>query len=232
MLNQKQKKFLTATLTPIQWVAWRAKSAGCVIGAGSLFRVAFPGCSSVEAASPSSFRQIMLRLLPRYALRATLPCAVGVAAGVCVAAEPADEWAAPHTADPADVHADGEPAFVHADLRAIYSSLPDVHAIPESEEEVIDATGGHEGYGELTPHGTSALLRLIPLCQQADRFYDLGSGSGVVTTHLALLGFNAVGIELSPTRHAVAAAALDRVPSPHRGEAACGARLPPRRPRP
>ena len=189
-------------------------------------------CSSVEAASPSSFRQIMLRLLPRYALRATLPCAVGVAAGVCVAAEPADEWAAPHTADPADVHADGEPAFVHADLRAIYSSLPDVHAIPESEEEVIDATGGHEGYGELTPHGTSALLRLVPLCQQADRFYDLGSGSGVVTTHLALLGFNAVGIELSPTRHAVAAAALDRVPSPHRGEAACGARLPPRRPRP
>ena len=173
----------------------------------------------------------MLRLLPR-SLRAALPCVVGVAAGVCAAAEPADEWTTPHTADPSDMHADGEPAFVHAELRAIYSSLPDVHAIPESEEEVIDATGGHEGYGELTPHGTSALLRLIPLCQQADRFYDLGSGSGVVTTHLALLGFRAVGIELSPTRHAVAAAALDRVPSPHRGEAACEARLPPRWPRP
>ena len=174
----------------------------------------------------------MLRLLPRFALRAALPCAVGVAAGACVAAEPANEWAAPHSPDPADVHADGEPAFVHADLRAIYASLPDVHAIPESEEEVIDATGGHEGYGELTFHGTSALLRLIPLCQQADAFYDLGSGSGVVTTHLALLGFRAVGIELSATRHAVAAAALDRVPSPHRGKAACGARLPPRWPRP
>ena len=174
----------------------------------------------------------MRRLLPRHALRVALPCAFGVAAGVRAAAEPYDEWAAQHAADPSDLHADGEPAFVHADLRAIYSSLPDVHAIPESEEALIDATGGHEGYGELTPHGTSALLRLIPLCPQADRFYDLGSGSGVVTTHLALLGYRAVGIELSPTRHAVAAAALDRVPLPHRGEEACGARWPPRRPRP
>ena len=152
----------------------------------------------------------MLRLLPRHALRAALPCAFGVAAGVRAAAEPYDEWAAQHAADPSDLHADGEPAFVHADLRAIYSSLPDVHAIPESEEALIDATGGHEGYGELTPHGTSALLRLIPLCQQADRFYDLGSGSGVVTTHLALLGYRAVGIELSPTRHAVATLASSR----------------------
>ena len=107
----------------------------------------------------------MRRLLPRHALRAALPCAFGVAAGVRAAAEPYDEWAAQHAADPSDLHADGEPAFVHADLRAIYSSLPDVHAIPESEEALIDATGGHEGYGELTPHGTSALLRLIPLCQ-------------------------------------------------------------------
>ena len=92
----------------------------------------------------------MRRLLPRHALRAALPCAFGVAAGVRAAAEPYDEWAAQHAADPSDLHADGEPAFVHADLRAIYSSLPDVHAIPESEEAPIDATGGHEGYGELT----------------------------------------------------------------------------------
>ena len=181
----------------------------------------------------------MLRLLPRFAVRAALPCAAVVAAGACVAAEPVPwEDGDVHAEDVhavlpvEDVHADGESAFVHADLRAIYSSLPDVHAIPESEEDAINATGGHEGYGELTPHGTSALLRLIPLCQQADTFYDLGSGSGVVTTHLALLGFRAVGIELSPTRHAVAAAALERVSKPHRGEVACAARSPPRRPPP
>ena len=117
----------------------------------------------------------MLRLLPRMALRAALPCAASVAA-VCIAT--ADDLRS--ECQVADVHADGEPAHVHADLRAIYSFLPDVHEIPEAEEKEIDATGGHEGYGELTPHGTSALLRLLPLCQQADAFYDLGSGSGVV----------------------------------------------------
>ena len=104
-------------------------------------------------------------------------------------------------------------------MHAIYSSLPDVHAIPETEEDTIDATGGHEGYGEVTSHATTALLRLLPLSPEDDAFYDLGAGAGRVVTQLALLGYRAVGIELSPTRHAVAVEALRRVPAPHRGEA-------------
>ena len=138
----------------------------------------------------------MLRLLPRLALRAA-----ALQAGVTAA------------------NAGSKPAHaVHAAVRDIYASLPDVHAIPEAEEEEIDETGGHEGYGELTPPAVTALLRLVPLSAD-DAFFDLGSGAGVVVTQLALLGFRAVGIELSPTRHAVAVAALAQVPVPHRCEA-------------
>ena len=113
---------------------------------------------------------------------------------------------------------------IHTAMHRLYDGLPDVHAIPEDEEDAIDASGGHECYGELTVEGTSELLQLVPLARD-DVFFDLGSGAGRVIAQIAMQRpeVRAVGIELSQTRHAVACAALERLaPAPHRAAAVHG----------
>lgn len=113
---------------------------------------------------------------------------------------------------------------IHTAMHRLYEGLPDVHAIPEEEEDAIDDSGGHEGYGELTVEGTTELLHLVPLAN-GDVFYDLGSGAGRVLAQIAIQRpeVRAVGIELSHTRHSVASAALERLaPAPHRATAVHG----------
>jgi len=111
----------------------------------------------------------------------------------------------------------------HAAMARLFDGLPDVHEIPVAEEDAIDASGGHEGYGELCIAGTAALLLLLRP-SDGDVLYDLGSGAGRVLAQIALEAptLRAVGIELSPSRHAVACAAIARVESPHRCEARLG----------
>ena len=147
----------------------------------------------------------MWRLAPRLALRAA-----GLQVAGCCAAH---------------AYASSAPSAeaVYEAMNSMFAGLPDVHVIPEAEEDVIDDSGGHEGYGELTVQGTTTLLRAVGL-DVRDTFYDLGSGAGRVVVQLALErpGVRAVGVELAPTRHDVACTALSRLEQPHRCEARLG----------
>ena len=75
------------------------------------------------------------------------------------------------------------------------------------ERKMIEEKGGNPTYGEIT---SQALGKLIEHFQnnlsKSDVLYDLGSGIGKVATQVVLTTpARAVGIELSPTRHAIAA---------------------------
>ncbi len=98
-------------------------------------------------------------------------------------------------------------------MDSIYAGLPDVHSLPISEERAIEASGGHDAYGELTERGVRevrSLLRPGP----GDIFADLGSGAArcVIQAASEWPIHRAVGVELSATRHAVGVAALARAP--------------------
>lgn len=123
-------------------------------------------------------------------------------------------------------------------LERLFEGLSDGHDIPQDDTDKIEASGGHDAYGELTVRGMRELLRLMqpgdnhqlrsrpsqllptPRAGHAigheasasEVFYDLGSGRGasVVQAVLEWPVDRAVGIELSPSRDAVGRAALAR----------------------
>ena len=95
-------------------------------------------------------------------------------------------------------------------LRQIYRGS-DGYAIPDGEKRRVARAHSKATYGELLP---TATLRLLEHLQPTahDVFYDLGSGIGQVTLHVALATAVAqsVGVELVGTRHATAEAARSR----------------------
>ncbi len=79
--------------------------------------------------------------------------------------------------------------------------------ISGDERKMIEDKGGNPTYGEITAKGLEQLIEYFKNNLQAhDVFYDLGSGIGKVATQVALTTpAQAIGIELSPTRHEIAA---------------------------
>lgn len=79
--------------------------------------------------------------------------------------------------------------------------------ICNEERKMIEEKGGNPTYGEITPQGLAQLIEHYKdHLGKDDVLYDLGSGIGKVATQVALTTpARAVGIELSPTRHAIAA---------------------------
>ena len=98
-------------------------------------------------------------------------------------------------------------------LDAIYAGLEDLVCsdLPVADSRAIDSSGGHTAYGELTIRGGQAVIKMFGLTA-ADVLYDLGSGASkfIVQACLAIPGCRGVGVELAPSRHAVAAAAAAR----------------------
>lgn len=78
--------------------------------------------------------------------------------------------------------------------------------ISNDERKMIEDKGGNPTYGEITPKGLEQLIEYFKEnLAKYDVFYDLGSGIGKVATQVALTTpARAVGVELSPTRHAIA----------------------------
>ena len=70
-------------------------------------------------------------------------------------------------------------------------------------------------YGELTDAGADFVLAalLVPpannTADEEELFVDLGSGRGKVVMLAACLGIHSCGIEMEPTRHSLATAALE-----------------------
>ena len=77
------------------------------------------------------------------------------------------------------------------------------------EAELLQAASGPSGstYGEITPYGFRTLMGACGL-SASDSFVDLGSGAGAAVLQAAAdFGVrHAVGVELAPSRHAVAIA--------------------------
>jgi len=75
--------------------------------------------------------------------------------------------------------------------------------VGSNEYQMIREKGGDPTYGELTLGGMNTLVEELKL-QKNDVFYDLGSGVGKMPVYIYLTTpvKKAVGIELSPTRHA------------------------------
>lgn len=92
----------------------------------------------------------------------------------------------------------------------IYMSLSTYFptVISAQERETISKSGGEALYGEITMFGCEQLFKRVGLNAQSV-FYDLGCGSGKSVLKAHTWGVRkSVGIELSPTRFAVATAAL------------------------
>ena len=98
-------------------------------------------------------------------------------------------------------------------LNTLYSDLPDIHEIPIADIRTIDASGGHQAYGELTVRGVREVQKLL-LPTPNDCFVDLGSGAGRCVLQAALEWpcHSAIGVELSESRHLVGCRALARAP--------------------
>lgn len=72
------------------------------------------------------------------------------------------------------------------------------------EREFIEKSGGNPTYGEILPSSLAQLIQKLNLTKN-DTLFDLGSGVGKVCIQVALTSLaNAVGIELSSTRHKLA----------------------------
>eukprot|EP00966_Prymnesium_polylepis_P246240 5695471-Prymnesium_polylepis.1 len=97
-------------------------------------------------------------------------------------------------------------------LDTLYADLPDVHDVPADEIRVIDESGGHEAYGELTVKGVREVMTRLGV-RPGDVVADLGSGCGRMVLQCALEWpslSSVLGVELSASRHGVAAMALRR----------------------
>ena len=96
-------------------------------------------------------------------------------------------------------------------LERIFHGLGDGDEIPIGDSHLIDDSGGHEAYGEITIRGMRELEpRLGP--REGDVFYDLGSGTGKAVIQAALEWpvERAVGVELSPSRNGIGEVAMSR----------------------
>ena len=103
-------------------------------------------------------------------------------------------------------------AAVDAEIQRLYAGVADIHEIPAAETAEIDASGGHDAYGELTEKGVRAVLKLLAP-RPGDVFVDLGSGAGRMCFQVALEWPEIAcsrGVELSGSRHAAGLAALAR----------------------
>ncbi|CAN5201314.1 hypothetical protein BH09DEP1_BH09DEP1_2840 [soil metagenome] len=73
-----------------------------------------------------------------------------------------------------------------------------------TEREYIEKCGGNPTYGEITPSSLAEIIKKLELTKN-DVLFDLGSGAGKVCIQVALSSpAQAVGIELSSTRYALA----------------------------
>ena len=96
-------------------------------------------------------------------------------------------------------------------LERLYAGLPDIHEVPLQEVNQIDASGGNQTYGELTIRGVREIAEILRP-NVNDVFVDMGSGAGRCILQAALEWpcRRSVGVELSKSRHDVAAMALAR----------------------
>jgi len=96
-------------------------------------------------------------------------------------------------------------------LEWLYADLPDIHEVPLKDVDMIDASGGNQAYGELTIRGVREIAALLRP-RADDVFVDMGSGAGRCVLQAALEWpcRLSVGVELSESRHNVAAMALAR----------------------
>lgn len=46
-------------------------------------------------------------------------------------------------------------------LEVLFRGIPDVHELPANESRLIDESGGHEAYGELTPRGVREVVKRL-----------------------------------------------------------------------
>lgn len=77
-------------------------------------------------------------------------------------------------------------------------------SISGDEREFIEKSGGNATYGEILPQSLAQLIQKLGLTKN-DVLFDLGSGAGKVCMQVALTSpAQAIGIELSETRHALA----------------------------
>lgn len=100
----------------------------------------------------------------------------------------------------------------NATIRKIYTCKNKAFSIGADEIATIEESGGNSTYGEITDKGVQMLIHeLNP--KKSDVFYDLGSGGGrmVLKMYLDSPIHRAVGIELSPTRHAIALKAQEKL---------------------
>ncbi|MBM3632181.1 MAG: hypothetical protein FJX03_00515 [Alphaproteobacteria bacterium] len=97
-----------------------------------------------------------------------------------------------------------EPANPKAYLEMLFEKKGG-YIIPSEEVDQIRKEGGHEQYGEIPYDSAAHLLDDLQLSRQ-DVFYDLGSGTGklVLQVYMTTPVKRSVGIELSPTRWAIA----------------------------
>lgn len=104
------------------------------------------------------------------------------------------------------------PPTLQRQLDALYDGLDDVHDIPAEEIRIIDESGGHDAYGELTTSGVRDVLQRLG-GRSGDVVADLGSGCGRMVLQCALewpFLSSVIGVELSKTRHDTATKALHR----------------------
>lgn len=96
-------------------------------------------------------------------------------------------------------------------IRRLYGQEHGYFELPRREVRAVEATGGDELYGEITPAGLGHLLDHLSLGPD-DVFYDLGSGIGKVVLQTALTHSlrGCTGIEAATSRHAIATRVLRR----------------------
>lgn len=98
-------------------------------------------------------------------------------------------------------------------LRRLYRGV-DGFEIPAKDERRVERSRGSSLYGELMPTATLRLLELLEL-GPGDHFVDLGAGLGKVVLFAAMHteAGSVLGVELSPTRAALAEQTLARARS-------------------
>ena len=103
----------------------------------------------------------------------------------------------------------------HSRLQSIQRASRDGMVTTDFEDAAIESIGGPfaSTYGELTPHGFSALGRELGL-GASDEFADLGSGLGRVVMQAAqeFSTRRAVGVEYAASRHRLALRKLQQQP--------------------
>lgn len=75
-------------------------------------------------------------------------------------------------------------------IKRVYEDLDAQHGIAacaelsDEEEDLIDASGGHRAYGEVTFDGVNMLMEMADMTEESV-FFDLGSGLGKMTLQVS-----------------------------------------------